>query len=227
MILHEVGVSLTAYFASATVIGFGVSFGAQGLVQDIIASLTMIVSDLLDVGDLIDIGRQVGIVERAGIRFSVLVNLNGARVFIPNRNVANVINFEDEYIRVFMDARLPQTDQQAQEALERLRVVTASAFQQFRGAMLVEPDIALPKAADARYSYVRIKFRMWPGQGAILETAVKQAIVLEMRKIDPAYEDSIVVVHYRAQQADTESPLPQPAAVSRRSAGQPQKRPRD
>jgi len=222
-ILHELGVSLTAYVASATVIGFAVSFGSQGIIQDVITSLTVITSDLIDVGDMVDIGGQVGIVERVGIRFTVLVNLSGARVFIPNRNVANVINFEDGYIRVFLDARLPQADDKATEALERLRAVSAASYEQFRGSMLLEPELERPSATDAGYSFARIKFRMWPGQGTIVETAIKQAVVLELRALDPSYADAMVVVHYRAQAAEAESLLPQPAAVARRSTSRTQK----
>jgi small-conductance mechanosensitive channel len=225
MILHEMGVSLTAYIASATVIGFAVSFGAQGLIQDVITSLTVITSDLLNVGDMVDIGGQVGIVERVGIRFTVLVNLSGARVFIPNRNVANVINFERGYIRVFLDARLPQADDKAREALERLRVVSASAYNQFRGLMLREPAVASPRATDAGYSFVRIEFRIWPGQGALVETAIKQTLVLELRAIDPSYADAMVAVHYRALSADEESQMPQQAAaVGRSTRGLPKRK---
>jgi len=217
MILHEMGVSLTAYVASATVIGFAVSFGSQGLIQDVITSLTLITSDLLNVGDMVDIGGQVGIVQRIGIRFTVLVNLNGAQVSIPNRNVANVINFERGYMPVFLDARLPQADDKASEALGRLRVVSASSYDQFRGSMLLEPEIANPRATDAGYSFVRIKFRIWPGQGAIVETAIKQTVVLEMRAVDSSYADAMVVVHYREQTEDAGSPLLEPAGAVRDS----------
>ena len=36
MILHEFKISLTTYFASATVIGLAVGFGLQGFVQDLV-----------------------------------------------------------------------------------------------------------------------------------------------------------------------------------------------
>ena len=54
--LHELGVSLATYLASASVIGLAVSFGSQGVVQDVITGLTVVFSDLLDVGDMVDIG---------------------------------------------------------------------------------------------------------------------------------------------------------------------------
>ena len=51
-LLSELGISLTTYLASASVIGLAVSFGSQGIVQDVITGLTVVFSDLLDVGDM-------------------------------------------------------------------------------------------------------------------------------------------------------------------------------
>ncbi|NIO19611.1 MAG: mechanosensitive ion channel, partial [Candidatus Aenigmarchaeota archaeon] len=36
LVLKEFGVSLTAYFASASIVGLAVGFGSQGLVQDVV-----------------------------------------------------------------------------------------------------------------------------------------------------------------------------------------------
>ena len=42
LILSEFGVSLTAYLASASVLGLAIGFGSQGLVQDVVTGLTLI-----------------------------------------------------------------------------------------------------------------------------------------------------------------------------------------
>jgi len=42
MVLREFKISLTAYFASATVIGLAVGFGLQGFVQDLMIGLMLI-----------------------------------------------------------------------------------------------------------------------------------------------------------------------------------------
>ena len=42
-VLSELGISLTTYFASASVIGLAVSFGLQGVVQDVIMGLTVVI----------------------------------------------------------------------------------------------------------------------------------------------------------------------------------------
>ncbi len=89
LILREFGVSLTAYLASASVVGLAVGFCSQGVVQDVVTGLTFIFSDLADVGDLIEIPGQTGIVRSISMRFVELQNALGASVFIPNRTIGN------------------------------------------------------------------------------------------------------------------------------------------
>jgi moderate conductance mechanosensitive channel len=89
--LKELGISLTAYIASASVIGLAVGFGSQGIVQDIVTGFTLIVSNQIDIGDLVEINGQTGIVRSISMRFVVFENAMGAEVFIPNRNI-NVVS---------------------------------------------------------------------------------------------------------------------------------------
>src|SRR5580700_1552261 len=51
-VLQELGVNLSAYLASASVIGLAISFGSQGLIQDIVIGLTLIFWDAMEVGDM-------------------------------------------------------------------------------------------------------------------------------------------------------------------------------
>ena len=64
--LNELGVSVTAYVASASIIGLAVAFGSQGIVQDVVMGVTILLSDLFDVGDMVEIGGQTGIVRSIG-----------------------------------------------------------------------------------------------------------------------------------------------------------------
>lgn len=216
--LSELGVSLTTYLASASVIGLAVSFGSQGVVQDVITGLTVVFSDLLDIGDLVDLGGQVGIVESVGIRFTVLVNFAGARVYVPNRTVTNVINYPDGYIRVFLDARLPEDSSLWPDAERQIAVLAEAAYEQYPGILLVPPTLEGREETRAGYGYLRVKFRIWPGQGAVIEQAVKASIVQAMKRVDASYGDWMVTVHYRAEskEPDDRRRLPRPAALRAR-----------
>ena len=94
LVLKEFGVSLTAYLASASVMGLAIGFGSQGLVQDVVTGLTLIFSNLFDVGDMVEISGQTGIVRSIGMRFTILENYFGAEIFIPNRTITNVVNYQ-------------------------------------------------------------------------------------------------------------------------------------
>ena len=54
-LLQELGVNLTTYLVSASVVGLAISFGSQGLVQDVVIGLTLVFSDTMDVGDLVEV----------------------------------------------------------------------------------------------------------------------------------------------------------------------------
>jgi small conductance mechanosensitive channel len=97
LILQEFGVNLTAYLAGASIIGLAISFGSQGLVQDIVSGMTLIFCDAMDVGDLVEIASintiVIGRVEEIGLRFTTLVNFLHQKVLIPNRNIGTVSRF--------------------------------------------------------------------------------------------------------------------------------------
>ena len=92
-ILSEFGVSLTAYLASASILGLAIGFGSQGIVQDLVTGLTAIFTDIIDIGDMVEISGQSGIVRKIGMRFTVLENSMGSKIAIPNRTITNVISY--------------------------------------------------------------------------------------------------------------------------------------
>lgn len=217
-VLRELGVSLTAYFAGASVIGLAVSFGSQGVIQDVITGLTMVLADVLDIGDMVEVGGQVGIVEHVGIRFTVLVSLTGSRVYLPNRSLGTIVNYPDGFVRAFLDARLPRDTRLGEGAHLAVIGVATAVYEQFGAIMPLAPTVTDPQQAGDGYWFVRVRFRVWPGQGAILDSYVKPAVVSVLRALDPEYADWMVVVHYRAEPTEPDSePLPQAAAVRLRT----------
>ena len=66
MILREFKISLTTYFASATVIGLAVGFGLQGFVQDVVIGLTLIFTESLNIGEVVKLGDEIGRIDAIG-----------------------------------------------------------------------------------------------------------------------------------------------------------------
>jgi moderate conductance mechanosensitive channel len=200
-LLTELGVPIAAYLASASIIGLAVGFGSQGLVQDLVMGLTSIFSDVYDIGDMIEIGGQVGMVSRIGLRFLEIENPMGARVMIPNRSITSVINYRRGYIRCIVDITLSnQAEEQNTDVLvERLTQLANGVYEQFPGILVTRPSIEGVKQTSAGKSYLRIKFRIWPGRGAPIEQSFKQEAAQEMSSFNEKYKDWMVTVHYEVE----------------------------
>jgi small conductance mechanosensitive channel len=199
LILREFGVSLTAYLASASVVGLAIGFGSQGLVQDVVTGLTLIFSDLIDLGDMVEIGGQTGIVKKIGMRYIVLESYLGADIFIPNRTVTNVINYPKGYIRCLVDITLHNNPEIANQMVQKTKDIISAAVEQFSGIFIRGPSSEGKMKTSSGKVFWRIKFRIWPGRGTIIETTIKQEIVQSLKELDANYVDWMVSVNYEVE----------------------------
>jgi moderate conductance mechanosensitive channel len=197
--LNELGVSVTAYVASASIIGLAVAFGSQGIVQDVVMGVTIVLSDLFDVGDMVEIGGQTGIVRRLGMRFTVLVNALGSEVFIPNRSIVNVVSFARGYVRCLADVTLSADDNVAAAMEDRIRGIVAGFAEQYPGILMTQPDYEGRKSAGAGRRFLRIKFRIWPGRGAAIENEFRKETLDALKKLDENYADWMISIHYEVE----------------------------
>ena len=200
MLLSEFGISLTAYLASASVIGLAVAFGSQSIVQDFITGLTVILSDLVHVDDMVEISGQTGIVKAIGMRFTVLQNAMGAEVYIPNRTLTSMINNPRGYVFCLVDINLDPEESIREQMLRRIQEHTRGLLEQFPGIFLgaVEQEEMQTTASGKRF--VRIKFKIWPGRGAPIETTYRQDMLASVKKLNPQYMDSWISINYEVGQ---------------------------
>jgi small conductance mechanosensitive channel len=71
--------------------------------------------------------------------------------------------------------------------------------EQFGAIILNDPAIseAQPVQSGSR-DFVRVDFKLWPGQGALIETTFRLRLVTLLKQFDPNYADWMIVVAYRA-----------------------------
>jgi moderate conductance mechanosensitive channel len=198
-ILQELGVSLTAYLASASILGLAIGFGSQGIVQDVVTGITVIFSDLFHVGDMVEVSGQTGIVISIGMRFTRLSNPLGAEVYIPNRTIANVIVYPRGYVRCLADIALSSDSAIEQRMIDAVTNIVDGTIEQFPGILRANPEIASVQVTSAGKRFLRVKFRIWPGRGGPIETAFKQDVVQAMKVIDETYVDWMVSVNYEVE----------------------------
>ena len=199
MILREFKISLTTYFASATVIGLAVGFGLQGFVQDLVIGLTLIFTDALTIGEMVKLGDEIGKVDSIGLRFTVLINLHGQRIIIPNRNIATISQFRDGCIRAYVDVQLPQEIDE-KEISQAIQAMARGMYNQHKSIILAIPEIfGIKDVKDGQWRYVRIKFKLWPGQIKIIEETFKERVVQLLKKSDADYASWMITVTYKIE----------------------------
>jgi small conductance mechanosensitive channel len=199
MILREFKISLTAYFASATVIGLAVGFGLQGFVQDLVIGLTLIFSDALNIGEVVKLGDEIGRVDSIGLRFTAVINLHGQRILIPNRNITIISKFRGGCIRAYVDIQLPQGIDE-KEISRAIQAIAKGMYHQHTSIILAAPELFGIKAVmTGQWRYARIKFKLWPGQIKIIEETFKERVIELLRKSHPEYASWMITVSYKVE----------------------------
>jgi len=202
LILQEAGVNLTAYLASAGIIGLAISFGSQGLVQDIVSGLTLIFCDAMDVGDLVEIASLntivIGRVEKIGLRFTTLVNFLHQKVLIPNRNIGTVSRFPPGGVDAYVNVQIP-TGADTRQIVQIVGNEAKGMWEQFGAIILSEPMIGkVEPARGGTWSFFRVHFKILPGQGALIETTFRQRLISALKSFDSNYSAWQIPVTYRA-----------------------------
>jgi moderate conductance mechanosensitive channel len=199
-ILRELGISMTAYLASASVIGLAVGFGSQGVVQDVVTGLTLIFSNLVDIGEMVNIGGQIGIVHSIGMRFIVLENSFGALVSIPNRTITSVISYPRGYVRAIVDVSLADDEDTKRRMITLAEQLVPTVAEQFPGIMRSPPSVDGLQRTSAGRAFLRLKFRIWPDRLEPISQSFRQELVYGLKKLDPGYADWMVAVHFEVEQ---------------------------
>jgi small-conductance mechanosensitive channel len=120
--LPEFGFDVTPFEAAAAVGSVALGFGAQNLVKDIINGFFIVIEDQFVVGDLIQLNGETGRVEYLTLRRTVVRNVGGAIVTIPNSLVGQVANLSRDWSQTFVDVTIP-SDEMVGRALATLEKV--------------------------------------------------------------------------------------------------------
>lgn len=202
-ILREFGVSLSAYLASASVIGLAIGFGSQGVVQDVVSGLTFIFSDLVDVGDLVKVSGETGVVRAITMRFIQLENSYGAKVFIPNRTVSTLVNYPKGYIRSIADVTLTGPEKQRKKMHEAALIAMQNTYEQYPGILMRAPSEVGRVKLKSGKEILRMKFRIWPDRTDPIEKFFKEEVTAELTKLDANYKGWMISISYEAEQRIT------------------------
>jgi small-conductance mechanosensitive channel len=121
--LPEFGFDITPVAVVAAVASLAFGFGAQGLMKDVINGFFIVLEDQYVVGDLIQANGEMGRVENLTLRRTVLRNVNGAIVSIPNSLIGQVSNLNRDWSQAFVDVTVP-SDEMVGRALAMLEKIS-------------------------------------------------------------------------------------------------------
>ena len=101
----------------------------------------------------------------------------------------------------YADVQIP-AEANRDKAIQSIKNTAAGMWMQFGAIILEEPVIGpVESATGGGWEFVRIHFRIWPGQGNLIEITFRQQVIAAMKIHSPTYAEWQVPVTYRAMTA--------------------------
>ncbi|GAA1798698.1 mechanosensitive ion channel family protein [Planosporangium flavigriseum] len=171
LILQRLGIPVTGLVAPAAIVGVALGFGAQRIVQDILAGTFIIAERQYGFGDMIRlsaIGSEAGVigtVEEVTLRITRMRTANGEVVIVPNGLIVQVINMSRDWARAVIDIPVPSTTD-INRVRDVLRQVGEDAVGDERlGPLLLgAPSVLGVESIEVDKLHVRIVARTLPGK---------------------------------------------------------------
>jgi small conductance mechanosensitive channel len=184
-----VGVSTSSLVAPAAVMGVALGFGAQRLVQDLLAGFFIIAERQYGFGDLISIAGPgvpegvIGTVEDVTLRVTKVRTANGEVIFTPNGQIAQVTNLSRDWARVVVDVPVPLT-LDIGHVSDILREVGRAAYadDELQPQLLDAPAVMGVQSIEVDQVRVRIVARTLPGRQFLVGLALRGRIAAALRR---------------------------------------------
>lgn len=195
-VLRRLGFGVSGLVAPATVIGAALGFGAQRVVQDILAGFFIITERQYGFGDVVQIAvlgsaeDAVGTVEDVTLRVTRVRSVDGEVITVPNGQIVKAINLSKDWARAVVDVPVPSTAD-LNQVNEILRGVGHAAFSdsRLRPLLLDEPTVMGVESIEVDQVNVRLVARTLPGKqfqvGRELRVRVAAALQPEGISVDP------------------------------------------
>jgi small-conductance mechanosensitive channel len=170
-VLARLGIPVTSLVAPAAVAAVALGFGAQRIVQDILAGFFIITERQYGYGDLIRLSvpslpdPAIGTVEDVTLRVTTVRTANGEVVITPNGQITQVTNLSRDWARAVVDVPVP-TAVDVTRVSDLLRAVGEEAYEEeeLRDLLLDPPAVMGVQSIDVDHFQVRMVARTLPGK---------------------------------------------------------------
>jgi len=192
----RIGIPITSLVAPAAVLAVALGFGAQRIVQDILAGFFIIAERQYGFGDLIRLTAPnvaqpaTGTVEDVTLRVTSIRTADGELVITPNGQITQVTNLSRDWARAVVDVPVP-TAMDVNQVTEVLKKIADQAYQQpeLQKLLLDAPAVMGVQSIDVDEFQVRLVARTLPGKqfdvGRILRARVAAVFRSEGIRLPP------------------------------------------
>src|ERR1022692_1578152 len=165
------GIPVTSLVAPAAVVAVALGFGAQRIIQDILAGFFIITERQYGFGDLVRLSvpglpdPAAGTVEDVTLRVTTVRTPDGEVVITPNGQITQVTNLSRDWARAVVDVPVPAAAD-VYRVSDLLRLIGAQAYQEeeLRPLLLDPPAVMGVQSIDVDHFLVRLVARTLPGK---------------------------------------------------------------
>jgi small-conductance mechanosensitive channel len=163
-------VPVSSLVAPAAVIGAAVGFGAQRIVQDLLAGFFIITEKQYGFGDLVELtlgtsGEAMGTVEDVTLRVTKLRTADGELYTISNGQIFKTLNLSNQWARAVIDIPVPSTaDLSVVNDVLHHVCEAAPLDPQLRDLLLDKPQVMGVESLEVDTVNLRMVARTLPGK---------------------------------------------------------------
>ena len=170
-VLARLGIPVTSLVAPAAVAAVALGFGAQRIVQDILAGFFIITERQYGFGDLVSLSvpglpsPAIGTVEGVTLRVTTVRTASGEVIITPNGQINQVTNLSRDWARAVVDVPVP-TAVDVNRVSDLLRLIGDEAYKEpaVRRLLLDPPAVMGVQGIDLDQFQVRLVARTLPGR---------------------------------------------------------------
>lgn len=190
LVLQRLNVPLSGFVAPATVAGVALGFGAQRVVQDILAGFFLITEKQYGFGDVVRLSvngvndQRVGTVEDVTLRITRIRTSDGEVVITPNGQIVQVTNLSRDWARAVVDVPVPSSAD-INQVSDVLRAVGAAAFadEHLHSLLLDVPSVMGVESIEVERFNIRVVARTLPGKQFEVGRALRARVALALTSL--------------------------------------------
>ena len=189
LVLQRFNVPVASLVAPATIAGVALGFGAQRVVQDILAGFFIITERQYGFGDLIrisNLGTETGVtgtVENVTLRVTNIRTIDGEVVIIPNGQINQVTNLSRDWARAVVDVPLPASaDITRVNGILQAAAKAVYADESFRPLMLDAPTVMGVDRIEVDSFSIRVVARTLPGKQFVVSRELRARIATALQR---------------------------------------------